>query len=237
MQKHNRPFPTKRIYFNISFKIYPVPTKCICFNISLKIYPVPTKRICFNIPHEKSTLFQNNVFVLIFHLKSTLFQQNVFVLIFHLKSTLFQQDVFVLIFHLESTLFQQNIFVLIFSGFPSRRDMRKRRKTQFLPSFLHLESTMSKQNFYLLQNFLSETCPDMKVWVNCSNKCPVTCEDHRSGVACVEDDACIPGCKCPAGYVDNNGTCIKTNQCPCVDDKGAEVPPGTVDISDPCKKW
>lgn len=35
--------------------------------------------------------------------------------------------------------------------------------------------------------------------VSCANRCPHSCSDLQEGVACKEDQACQPGCRCPEG--------------------------------------
>ena len=44
----------------------------------------------------------------------------------------------------------------------------------------------------------------------CGSACPPTCDS--SNVACTFN--CVPGCFCPSGMVDHNGTCIDPLQCP-----------------------
>ncbi|XP_074662935.1 uncharacterized protein LOC141915339 [Tubulanus polymorphus] len=84
----------------------------------------------------------------------------------------------------------------------------------------------------------TDKCTDGKIFSNCSNICPLTCMDiSNDKTACVEDENCVPGCKCPNGEVLHNGTCVKRDECPCYDpDTGKEITPGSIDNSDPCKK-
>ncbi|KAL3831690.1 hypothetical protein ACJMK2_023412 [Sinanodonta woodiana] len=62
-------------------------------------------------------------------------------------------------------------------------------------------------------------CTAGKVWSNCSNLCPLTCQAARMGV-CSEPEACVPGCTCPDGQVEYHGQCVKIDSCPCYDELG-----------------
>jgi len=48
---------------------------------------------------------------------------------------------------------------------------------------------------------------------DCSPPCPKTCVNLEQ--TCLEDRVCKPGCTCPEGLVEYNGTCIKQTTCPC----------------------
>eukprot|EP00731_Ephydatia_muelleri_P024287 Em0016g558a len=54
-------------------------------------------------------------------------------------------------------------------------------------------------------------CSHGKMYSDCGSPCPATCENNGRGLACLA--MCVPGCFCPAGTVDYNGTCIDPLHC------------------------
>ena len=54
-------------------------------------------------------------------------------------------------------------------------------------------------------------CMGGKEFTECGSACPATCENRRSDMVCPQ--MCVPGCFCPPGTVDNNGTCIDPMHC------------------------
>lgn len=58
------------------------------------------------------------------------------------------------------------------------------------------------------------SCSGGKIYSKCLSQCPATCRSSRQ--TCVLDsDICTPGCVCPDGKVEYNGTCISQTACPC----------------------
>lgn len=62
--------------------------------------------------------------------------------------------------------------------------------------------------------------------VECDRGCPRTCQDLRDETECIENDECVPSCRCPSGEVmDDNGDCVSPDQCYCYYN-GQSYPPG-----------
>eukprot|EP00106_Octopus_bimaculoides_P000596 XP_014768038.1 PREDICTED: SCO-spondin-like [Octopus bimaculoides] len=70
----------------------------------------------------------------------------------------------------------------------------------------------------------NETCKDGKVWSDCANACPMTCMEHKIGEnICQQSDTCIPGCRCPSGFLEENGHCVEISKCFCHDKDGTSI--------------
>ncbi|KAH0520309.1 SCO-spondin [Microtus ochrogaster] len=72
-----------------------------------------------------------------------------------------------------------------------------------------------------------EGCPAGMEIVSCANRCPHSCSDLQEGVACKEDQACQPGCRCPEGFLEQDGGCVPVGQCECTDAQGRSWAPGS----------
>ncbi|XP_013913580.1 PREDICTED: SCO-spondin-like [Thamnophis sirtalis] len=72
-----------------------------------------------------------------------------------------------------------------------------------------------------------ETCPPMMHWVGCANECPRHCWDLQEGIVCQEKEACEPGCRCPDGTLEQDGTCVPLTHCECTDAQGHSWAPGS----------
>ncbi|XP_064613600.1 uncharacterized protein LOC135477432 [Liolophura sinensis] len=79
------------------------------------------------------------------------------------------------------------------------------------------------------------SCEGGKVYKNCSESCPRTCQELRMSAICIEPEACEPGCGCKEGEVEYRGQCILETNCPCYDDQGNEVPEGIEVTDSPCE--
>ncbi|XP_035664469.1 SCO-spondin-like [Branchiostoma floridae] len=71
-------------------------------------------------------------------------------------------------------------------------------------------------------------CPEGQVPDLCVNECGYRCEDFHQVEVCVEEDDCIPGCRCPNGLLLQHGECVPPPLCECVDYNGNIVAPGSV---------
>ncbi|CAH1242272.1 HMCN1 [Branchiostoma lanceolatum] len=59
-----------------------------------------------------------------------------------------------------------------------------------------------------------EECVDGKVYTTeCT--CPNTCAEYGGTSTCTPPDPCPPGCQCPPGTYEQNGTCVPPDQCRC----------------------
>ncbi|XP_078703551.1 SCO-spondin-like [Branchiostoma floridae x Branchiostoma belcheri] len=79
-------------------------------------------------------------------------------------------------------------------------------------------------------------CPEGQVPDMCVNECGYRCEDYHQTEVCVEEEDCIPGCRCPSGLLLQHGECVPPPLCECVDNRGNIVAPGTV-VQHDCNNW
>uniref|UniRef100_A0A1I8GZ93 SCO-spondin n=1 Tax=Macrostomum lignano TaxID=282301 RepID=A0A1I8GZ93_9PLAT len=78
---------------------------------------------------------------------------------------------------------------------------------------------------------------------DCAMKCTLICHYFDSklkeiGYCSSNSSNCVPGCKtidCPDGFYKSRDECVREEQCPCMDDQGREVPPGTIWDVEECK--
>ncbi|XP_036410900.1 SCO-spondin [Megalops cyprinoides] len=63
-------------------------------------------------------------------------------------------------------------------------------------------------------------CPPGQEFVPCANECPQRCSDLQQGIQCQGEAECQPGCRCPPGQLQQDGSCVQTWQCDCVDALG-----------------
>lgn len=90
---------------------------------------------------------------------------------------------------------------------------------------LEISSSMLGNFIFLLLLFVSlivlftdnmtTTCSSGKVYSSCIPLCQATCQSNSQQACILDSDICTPGCVCPAGKVDYNGTCISQTTCPC----------------------
>uniref|UniRef100_H3AZK2 TIL domain-containing protein n=1 Tax=Latimeria chalumnae TaxID=7897 RepID=H3AZK2_LATCH len=73
----------------------------------------------------------------------------------------------------------------------------------------------------------NESCPPSMEYVNCANRCPRHCTDYQRGIACIDSDPCEPGCRCPEGFLEQDGGCVLPWQCECTDAQGLNWAPGS----------
>ncbi|XP_071956999.1 SCO-spondin-like [Antedon mediterranea] len=78
-----------------------------------------------------------------------------------------------------------------------------------------------------------EHCEDGKVYDSNCTKCPYFCSDLQVGSRCCANQVCEPGCRCPDGFLEQDGKCIEQAQCDCLDESGKSYPPGYT-FSDDC---
>lgn len=78
-------------------------------------------------------------------------------------------------------------------------------------------------------------CNMGKNYSSCVPKCPETCQTNLQQVCTAGNNDCVPGCVCPAGKVEYNGTCISRDTCPCFHD-GTEYGERTK-IQKGCNTW
>ncbi|XP_058879421.1 SCO-spondin [Acipenser ruthenus] len=72
-----------------------------------------------------------------------------------------------------------------------------------------------------------EGCPSGLEFVDCANRCPRHCSDLQQGITCQDSTECQPGCRCPAGYLEQDGACVQPWQCECADALGHSWAPGS----------
>ncbi|XP_071944549.1 uncharacterized protein [Antedon mediterranea] len=58
-------------------------------------------------------------------------------------------------------------------------------------------------------------CEAPLVESDCANICPTTCGDMHDGNSCQQEE-CVPGCRCPAAMVLQDGECVEPTECRCV---------------------
>uniref|UniRef100_A0A8B9LLU8 SCO-spondin n=1 Tax=Astyanax mexicanus TaxID=7994 RepID=A0A8B9LLU8_ASTMX len=63
-------------------------------------------------------------------------------------------------------------------------------------------------------------CSPGQEFVPCANQCPQRCSDLQQGIQCKASTECQPGCRCPRGELQQDGTCVKLWQCDCMDALG-----------------
>uniref|UniRef100_A0A0L8FYA0 TIL domain-containing protein n=1 Tax=Octopus bimaculoides TaxID=37653 RepID=A0A0L8FYA0_OCTBM len=82
-------------------------------------------------------------------------------------------------------------------------------------------------------------CTGGKVWSDCANECPLHCADYKAGRGvCQESDTCVPGCRCPENTLEQDGKCVKKEQCFCHDKYGTAVLENFETSSHAiCEKW
>ncbi|XP_078390988.1 SCO-spondin-like [Cetorhinus maximus] len=71
-------------------------------------------------------------------------------------------------------------------------------------------------------------CPVGLEYVDCANKCPRACIDFQSGIVCSDPGVCEAGCRCPDGYLEQDGVCVAPWQCQCTDTLGQTWAPGSM---------
>ncbi|XP_038666358.1 SCO-spondin [Scyliorhinus canicula] len=74
----------------------------------------------------------------------------------------------------------------------------------------------------------ADGCPAGLEFVDCANKCPRACLDLQSGIGCSDAGMCEAGCRCPHGYLEQDGVCVNPWQCQCTDSLGQTWAPGSV---------
>uniref|UniRef100_S4R6S8 SCO-spondin n=1 Tax=Petromyzon marinus TaxID=7757 RepID=S4R6S8_PETMA len=57
-------------------------------------------------------------------------------------------------------------------------------------------------------------CPEPLVFDPCGSPCSQYCGGRTLGTECVQE--CVPGCYCPQGLLEQNGTCVDGAECGCV---------------------
>ncbi|XP_039610072.1 SCO-spondin [Polypterus senegalus] len=72
-----------------------------------------------------------------------------------------------------------------------------------------------------------EVCPPGLETVDCANRCPRHCSDLQQGITCLNTTECQPGCRCPEGYLEQDGSCVQPWQCECMDALGQSWAPGS----------
>ncbi|RXN17958.1 SCO-spondin [Labeo rohita] len=65
-----------------------------------------------------------------------------------------------------------------------------------------------------------DRCPAGQGFVSCANECPQRCSDLQQGIECQRNTECQPGCRCPRGQLQQDGVCVQTWQCDCLDALG-----------------
>ncbi|KAM4677962.1 LOW QUALITY PROTEIN: SCO-spondin-like [Discoglossus pictus] len=78
-----------------------------------------------------------------------------------------------------------------------------------------------------------EGCPLGMEYVECANKCPRHCTDYQQGMECQNGEGCEPGCRCPAGLLEQDGACVPPSHCECTDTQGQSWTPGS-SLQDKC---
>uniref|UniRef100_UPI00398F766B SCO-spondin-like n=1 Tax=Pristiophorus japonicus TaxID=55135 RepID=UPI00398F766B len=73
----------------------------------------------------------------------------------------------------------------------------------------------------------ADGCPVGQEYVGCANKCPRACIDFQSGIVCSDSGLCEAGCRCPDGYLEQDGACVAPWQCQCTDTLGQSWAPGS----------
>ncbi|XP_067931653.1 SCO-spondin-like [Watersipora subatra] len=68
-----------------------------------------------------------------------------------------------------------------------------------------------------LEECIDKNCTDNRIWSNCSQPCPRTCSAMSSFTACVDvsSDDCIPSCVCKDDMIEQDGECVKPDECRC----------------------
>ncbi|XP_078059946.1 SCO-spondin-like [Mustelus asterias] len=74
----------------------------------------------------------------------------------------------------------------------------------------------------------TDGCPVGLVHMDCANKCPRACLDFQSGIVCSNAGMCEAGCRCPRGYLEQDGVCVAPWQCQCTDAFGQAWAPGSM---------
>ncbi|XP_053571495.1 SCO-spondin-like [Bombina bombina] len=73
----------------------------------------------------------------------------------------------------------------------------------------------------------AEGCPPGMEYMECANKCPRHCSDYQQGMVCQDGEVCEPGCRCPAGLLEQDGACVPPSHCACTDTQGQSWTPGS----------
>ncbi|XP_008064182.1 SCO-spondin [Carlito syrichta] len=71
------------------------------------------------------------------------------------------------------------------------------------------------------------SCPTGMEVVACANRCPRRCSDLQEGIVCQDDQACQQGCRCPEGFLEQDGSCVPIGHCECTDAQGHSWAPGS----------
>ncbi|XP_033102328.1 mucin-5AC-like [Anneissia japonica] len=77
-----------------------------------------------------------------------------------------------------------------------------------------------------------EKCENGKVYDSNCTSCPYFCSDLQVGSRCAEQ-VCEPGCRCPDGFLEQDGHCVEQSRCDCLDENGLSYPAGFI-YSDEC---
>lgn len=99
----------------------------------------------------------------------------------------------------------------------------------------YLTGRLKKLIILIISNnqwFPAVDCPLTMVHKECGSACQRRC--GASNTACT-DTSCIDGCFCPDGHVMLNNTCVRPEQCPCMNNNH-EYRTGEV-IPKDCNKW
>ncbi|KAM8967216.1 LOW QUALITY PROTEIN: SCO-spondin-like [Pelodytes ibericus] len=73
----------------------------------------------------------------------------------------------------------------------------------------------------------AEGCPPGMEYVDCASRCPRHCSDFQQGIKCHDGETCEPGCRCPAGLLEQDTLCVHASHCECTDSVGHSWLPGS----------
>uniref|UniRef100_A0A8C4R5F5 SCO-spondin n=1 Tax=Eptatretus burgeri TaxID=7764 RepID=A0A8C4R5F5_EPTBU len=82
-------------------------------------------------------------------------------------------------------------------------------------STLVCDETLIERRSCNNHNCSSDQCPEGQVYSICANTCPALCADLSANTACLFE-GCLPGCRCPADQVLQDGKCISRDVCRCL---------------------
>ncbi|XP_032894892.1 otogelin isoform X1 [Amblyraja radiata] len=95
--------------------------------------------------------------------------------------------------------------------------------TEYARSCAHANRPLNE--WRQLFNQCASVCDGEFVHRECVECCPVSCRVQQE---CIDTDfQCLDGCYCPEGLIHENGTCLKSAECPCVF-QGTPHMPGSV---------
>ena len=90
--------------------------------------------------------------------------------------------------------------------------MRKKRFIKYENGLLQSLIWMKFVQFFIFK----VPCSGGKIYSASASACPATCANPSPAVCGIK-----AACQCPAGMVENNGVCLKPNDCVCTDSYGA----------------